>query len=150
MNSTNTFIRSSVIETNVLSFKKSEPSFPKMKKHATDLTMIPRYNRVGTGINNPSSATENFEMQPCTEVLLKEEEEKESVDLSTHQQPGLNFTNLNGVYGIRQGQSLETRRTITSNQFLESELNRRSDSIDKYKEYFNSRRKPDLSNRSNN
>jgi len=150
MNSTNPFIRTPVIETNVMSFKKSEPSLT-MKKQATDLTMIPRYDRVGTGINNPTSTRDNFEMQPCTEIKVETDEEIQIIDdTSTYQQPGLNFTNLNGVYGIRQGQSLETRRNITSNQFLESELSRRSDSIYKYREYFNSRRKPDLSNRSNN
>ena len=153
MNSTNTFIRTPVIETNVLSFKKSDPSLTmRIRKPTTDLTMLPRYDRVGTGINNPSAIRDNFEMQPCTETESKEEieEEIQIADTSTYQQPGLNFTNLNGVYGIRQGQSLETRRNITSNQFLESELSRRSDSIYKYREYFNSRRKPDLFNRSNN
>lgn len=152
MNSTNTFTRNPVIETNVLSFKKSEPYFnTRIRKPTIDLTMIPRYDRVGTGINNPSASRDNFEMKACTETDYKEENNNdEIVDTNLYQQPGLNFTNLNGVYGIRQGQTLETRRNITSNQFLESELSRRSDSIYKYKEYFNSRRKPDLSNRSNN
>jgi hypothetical protein len=153
MNSTNTFIRTPVIETNVLSFKKSEPSLMmRMRKPATDLTMLPRYDRVGTGINNPSATRDNFEMQPCTETETKEDQEEDIqiADTNPYQQPGLNFTNLNGVYGIRQGQSLEARRNITSNQFLESELSRRSDSIYKYREYFNNRRKPDLSNRGHN
>lgn len=148
MNSTSTYFRAPVIENNVMFFKQSEKNVFTARKATTDLSVLPRYISVGTAINNPTVIRDNFAMQPCTENNVDKNEEKDLephfIDVSTYQKPGLNFTNLNGVSGIRPGQSLETRREITSTQFLEAELLRRSDSIDKYKEYLTLRRKPNL------
>ena len=99
------------------------------------------------GVNHGPMAFFDESFEPEQQVITLKNPWKQNPAFADFSDATFGFSNIKGVRGIAENQTLKERREITAFEFMNNELERRQVTIDERRDYLNKRRTPHLLSR---
>ena len=110
-------------------------------------TILNQKSNVKFGVNHGPMAFFDESFQPEEQVITLKNPWKHNPAFTDFSDATFGFSNIKGVYGIAENQTLKERREITEGEFMRNELERRQIAINERMDYLNKRRTPNLLSR---
>ena len=118
---------------------------PSMRSHTG--TVLNQKPQIKYGATVGPLAFFDESLQPEQQVITLKNPWKHNPAFTDFSDATFEFSNIKGVHGIAESQTLKERREITEEEFMINELERRSVAINERRNYMDKRRTPNLLSR---
>jgi hypothetical protein len=118
---------------------------PSMRSHVG--TALNQKPQIKYGVNHGPMAFFDESFEPEQQVITLKNPWKHNPAFTDFSDATFGFSNIKGVHGVAESQTLKERRELTEIEFMNRELERRQVAINERRDYMDKRRTPNLLSR---